>query len=149
MKLSIGPVGGAREEGALRFGIVWPDVVEPFRASLLILGLAGWAAIGPLIEPLMPVLMSPAAPDSSSAPAVLSLECVLLTGDQDRRLPNARLLKFDPESELFGFAMTDLQNRFAFSRDTATLTNRCPRECSVRTQVAFVGSNCESYTRWI
>jgi hypothetical protein len=142
--LSIGP-GCARGVGVLRFGMLWPEAVEPFRASLVSLGLAGCAAIGPLIEPLMPVLIVPAASDSSLVRAVLSPDCDLLMGDQERRLPNARGFWFD-DSEVFGFAMTDFKNLLAFSRDAASLKNCRSRVCAVRPQFAFFGSNGESKT---
>ena len=72
-------------------GMLCPDATEPFLASLVSLGLAGWAAIGPLIEPLTPDLILATAAGSSAVPAVLFPVCVRLTGDQDLLFPYARL----------------------------------------------------------
>lgn len=65
----------------------------------------------------MAVLMSPA--ESPSALPALPPDCVFLTGDHDLRFPFARLLCGSVDE--FEFAITDFNNRLAFSLETASL----------------------------
>ena len=128
--------------------MVWPGTTDAFLASLESLGLAGWAATGPLIELLMPALIVVTAVGSSPGPAVLSPVFVRFAGDQDLLFPCARLFCEDG-SVGFGFAMTDFRNLLAFSRETASLTNTRSRERSKKRKAAFLGSDSGSTTAWI